>query len=64
MTNAISKTTISIYKSVYMLLKREGKNGDSLNNDNLGAPAEGPGTAPVVNIAAEIILASLYNKTQ
>jgi hypothetical protein len=54
------KQQFAIYKSVHPpLLKREGKNGDSLNNDNFGAPAEGPGTAPVVNNAAEIILASL-----
>jgi hypothetical protein len=39
------------------LLKREGKNGDSLINDNLGTPAEE--TAPPATIAAEIIFASL-----
>ena len=30
-----------------------------MDNDNLGAPAEGPGTAPATDIAIEIILASL-----
>ena len=48
------------YKSVHVLLKREGRKGDSLDNDNLDTPAEGPETEPAADIATEIILASLY----